>query len=110
MNDFKKNWPIGLIVLLAVIVTGIAGWHTTVNPTLNAKDSWGLYLWFTPLAYLLIAWYFCGTKKLNRPMIAMGAVLVYGLSAILLFAPGMPTGLQWHYPIGAAAILLYFFG
>lgn len=32
MEEIKKNWPIGFIVLVAVLVTGIAGRQTAVNP------------------------------------------------------------------------------
>jgi len=106
----KKEWPIALIVLVAVLVTGVAGWQTATNPRLNTQDTWGFYLWFTPLGYLLLTWFFGGTRRLNRPMIAMGAILVYGLATFLLFLPTMPIGLQWHYPIGAACLLLLFLG
>jgi hypothetical protein len=110
MNEIKKYWPIGLIVLVAVLTTGVAGWQTAVNPYLNTKDTWGFNLWFVPLGYLVITWYFVTTKKLNRPIIALGAILVYGLSVFLLFIPTMPQGLQWHYPIGGACLMLYFLG
>ena len=110
MKDLKKYWPISLIVLCAVLVTGIAGWQTAVNPNLTNQDSWGFYLWFTPLGYLLLTWFFSGTEKLNRPMIALGAVLVYALSAFLLFVPSVPKGIQWHFPIGGACLVLVILG
>ena len=109
-EELRMYWPIALILLCAVVVTGIAAWQTAVNPHLNAKDFWGIPLWLTPLGYLGLTWLIAGIKKLNRPMTAFGAVLVYGLSTFLLFIPAMPEGLQWHYPIGAACLLLVLLG
>ncbi len=111
MNETKQYLPIGLLLVAALIVTGIAGYQYQDNPSLGEKDSlWGIYLWLTPLAYLLIVWYLRKTSSLNRWPIALAGLLVYALSAFLLFVPSMPPGLQWHYPIGAAGILFYLFG
>lgn len=111
MKEVKEYLPTGLLMLVAVIVTGIAGMQYGANPDLGAKDSWGFYLWFAPLGYFLLTWYFAGTSKVNRWTTALAGVLLYTLSAVLLlFVPDMPPGLQWHYPIGAGCLLLYFLG
>lgn len=110
MKEVRYYLPVGLILLAAVIVTGIAGWQYVDQPSLGRTDSWGFYLWFTPLGYLLLTWIFGGTRKLNRWPVALAGVLVYAISALLLFVPVLPPGLQWHFPIGAACLLLIFFG
>lgn len=109
MNDLKKYLPIGVLFVAALVVTGVAGWQYASQPSLGQQDSWGFYLWFTPMGYLLLTWLIAGTGKLNRTPIALAGMLVYLLSAfLLLFVPIMPPGLQWHYPIGAACLLLVF--
>jgi len=110
MKDIKKHLPIGLLLLVAVMVTGVAALQYTNNSNLGQQDGWGFYLWFTPLGYLLLTWLFAGTSKLNRWHITLAGVLVYALACFFLFMPNMPPGLQWHYPIGAAGLLLVFIG
>lgn len=108
MNDVKPYGPIGLLLIAALIVTGIAGAQYAGNPNLANKDGLGIALWFTPLAYLLLTWLFTSTQKLNRWPIAVAGVAVYALSAFLLFVPVLPPGLEWHYPIAAAGLILLF--
>lgn len=108
MEQLLQYWPIGVILLLGVVVTGIAAWRSKTNPKLNNQEQWGIYLWFTPLAYPLLTWFFVGTDKINQPVFAVAAIPIYILSAVLLFWKEMPKGLQWHYPIGAACLLLFF--
>ena len=109
MNEIRKYASIIVILLMAVLVTGIAGWQTQFNESLVQREGFlGLYLWFAPLGYVLITWYFTSTKALNRPIVAFGACVVFALSLFLLFVPVMPPGLKWHYPIGAACIAYYF--
>lgn len=108
--ELASYYPIGSLLLGALVVTGIAGIRYAKNPALGESDSWGFYLWFTPLGYLLLTWFFVGTAKINQLPVALGGLAVYALSAILLFVPNPPPGLKWHYPIGAACLLLFFLG
>lgn len=126
MDSLTQYLPLGILLLFALVTTGLAAWKyapkvpNTPNAPVtvdgdedseaNIEDSWGLPLWLTPLAYLLLLWFFAGTDKLNVLPVAVGGAMVYTLEAFLLFLPALPKGLRWHYPVGAAALLFFFLG
>lgn len=108
MTEVRKYAPISTILIMAVAVTTVAGWQTQFNESLSLLDEFlGISLWFAPLGYILILWYSVGTEDLNRPIVALGAVVVFALSLFLLFVPTLPRGLEWHYPIAAACLAYY---
>jgi len=109
MNEIISYAPLLLIIVVAILATGIAGWKETSKSASDSRDHWGFYLWFTPTGYLILSLLFRGINYFNRPIVALIAILVYGLSISLLFAPKLPSGLKWHYPIGIAAIIAIFF-
>lgn len=100
MQDLKKYWSITVIVLVAVAATTIAGWVSVVKPELYLKESIGSAFWYLPGGILFLMWAINGTKKLNRPLVALSAVVAYALSILLLFAPALPPSFYWYYPIG----------
>lgn len=109
MEDLKKYLPLVALLLAALIVTGLAIMQFPNNPSLGTKESFDIYLWATPIGYLGLLMLF-KRHGLNRWNIALVGVAVYFLSAVLLFVPVLPPGLQWHYPIGLAALVFLFFG
>jgi len=98
-NFFQKYWPICLICLAVFVTTAMAGWQAVEHPEKGLT-------WVLPLPILALAWLH-GTKSLNKPILAIVAMLVCALSTILLFVP-LPPGLDWYYPI-VAAWLIYLF-
>lgn len=109
MEDFKKYLPLVTLILAALIVTGIAVLQFPNNPVLGTKESFDLYRWATPIGYLGLLMLF-KRHSLNRWSIALIGLAVYFLSTVLLFVPILPPGLQWHYPMGLAALIYLFFG
>lgn len=100
MTEIKKYWPMITIVCTALLTTIFTGWKTMSEPELP---------WILPLIYLIICLIYKKNEELNNPIIAIIAIIVYGLSIILLSLNYLPPGLQWHYPIGGAVIFLIFF-
>ena len=47
--------------------------------------------------------------NINQPIYALVGVLVYALSAVLLFLP-LPPDVKWHYVVGIATIAYIFLG
>ena len=110
MVEIKEFWAFLVIILIALVVTAIAAWKTTSDPTTKEKDFWGFPVWFTPLAYLMLAWLLGGVVNLNKPISVLCAFFAYGLSVFILFmSRRLPSTLQWYYPIGLAAIITIFF-
>lgn len=109
MEQIQEYGSFLLIILIVLATTGFAAWKIGTDSAKD-KDGWGFPLWFTPSGYFILAWIFGGIQRLNQPISVVGALLAYGLSIFLLFVSRrLPSGLQWHYPIGAAAIILIFF-
>lgn len=104
MDQLKRNMPILVIFLAALVLTGVAGYQH--NTDLLTKDLWGIPFWLTPLGYLGLAALFGGLSGLNNWTAATVTMMVFALAGVLLFAP-LP-GLQWHFVIGAAALVYVF--
>ena len=113
MTQITEYGSILLILLMAIIVTGVAAWRISLDANKDKKDEdhdgWGFPIWFTPLGYLMIAWFFVGTSGLNQPISVLITFFAYSLSVFLLFlSRSLPSSLKWHYPIGAAVFLMLF--
>jgi hypothetical protein len=111
MDQIKKYLSVLLIVLFAVIVTGLAIYAKgSESSNLLAKDSWGIPLWLTPVGYLGLALLIKGgPNEMNKPVYALIAFFVYALAAVALFVP-LPPQFQWHFIIGLPTIIYIFFG
>jgi hypothetical protein len=110
MDQIKKYTPILLIVLFAVIVTGLAIFVQGSQEKLSGSDSWRIPYWLTPLAYLALALLFKGgPDNMNKPIFTLIAFFTYALAGVALFFP-LPPQVQWHYIIGVVTIAYIFFG
>jgi hypothetical protein len=110
MEQIKKYLPVIIILVAALVVTGLAVYANGDQATVSGQDTWGFPYWLTPLGYLFLAIIFKGgVKNLNQPVYTLVGVIVYALSAVLLFVP-LPPDMKWHYVVGTATLAYIFFG
>ncbi len=111
MDQIKKYWPTILIILFAVVVTGIAAYtQGSESHFILGSDEQQIPYWLTPIGYLLIAIIAKkGVKELNNPLYVLVALVVYTISSLALFFP-LPHNLPWHFIVGVPTVAFIIWG